>query len=133
MSTLIPSSRQSSLDERLIPLINVVFLLLIFFMIAGQISNQQNHDIQPPQSRSEAPAPIPDWLIEVDTAGTLSLNGTALTQVQLQERLSVADHRMRLAIKMDRSLKARDLDAVLKVVRGGGISTVRLLTAALGQ
>ena len=40
-------------DERVLPLINVVFLLLIFFMLAGQFASADPFRIEPPVSRSE--------------------------------------------------------------------------------
>ena len=40
--------------ENVIPLINVVFLLLIFFMIAGQMSRPEMLDIMVPSVQAEA-------------------------------------------------------------------------------
>ena len=42
-----------SSDDGLIPMINIVFLLLIFFMIAGQIA-QQEPNLQLPISQSHS-------------------------------------------------------------------------------
>ena len=41
-------------DAGILPLINVVFLLLIFFMIAGQLAEQAPFEVEPPASDAEA-------------------------------------------------------------------------------
>lgn len=40
--------------ESVVPMINVVFLLLIFFMMAARIAPPQPFDLTPPQAASEA-------------------------------------------------------------------------------
>lgn len=129
----ITNRRQLSMDDRLIPLINIVFLLLIFFMIAGQISQQQNQQIRPPLSDSPKEAARPDWMLEVDAGKAMSLNGDAVTLAELPQVLSArsADHTtQQMALKMDRSLRAEDLDEVLNLLRSSGEMTVTLLTQA---
>jgi biopolymer transport protein ExbD len=44
--------RPKSDDERILPLINVVFLLLIFFMLAGKLASSDPFEIAPPRSDS---------------------------------------------------------------------------------
>ena len=46
--------RKDNGDDALIPLINIVFLMLIFFMVAGQISKSDAAFVSPPESISEA-------------------------------------------------------------------------------
>ncbi len=58
MTGLLPLRRtRSTSDSRLIPMINVVFLLLIFFMIAGQISALNPGAVQLPLASSGLPPP----------------------------------------------------------------------------
>ena len=40
-------------DERILPLINVVFLLLIFFMLAGRLSASDPFQVEPPRSSAD--------------------------------------------------------------------------------
>ena len=47
-----PSRPKRQLDDSMVPAINIVFLLLIFFMIAGHIE-ARNADLQIPASSSE--------------------------------------------------------------------------------
>ena len=55
------------LDASMIPAINIVFLLLVFFMVAGQIS-ASNPDVKVPLSQSETPVSDAETLIEIDGA-----------------------------------------------------------------
>ena len=42
--------------ESIIPMINVVFLLLIFFLLTAQIAPSTPFEVTPPESRSDQPA-----------------------------------------------------------------------------
>lgn len=136
---LLPPRRVTSLDDRLIPLINIVFLLLIFFLIAGQITQQQNAAIQAPLSSAEPSLRNPEWLLEMDAEKQLRLNGDPVRVDELAQRLTqqvpVAlaskGSARPLSIKLDRSLRAGDMDEVLHIVRNSGASRVTLLTSPL--
>ena len=83
-----PSPR-SFRDDTLIPLINIVFLLLIFFMLVGQIRPPELLTVEPPISRvGEATAAEPILLLMDDT-GQLALDGEVLAREALAERLAV--------------------------------------------
>ena len=127
---LIPEHRHQNVDDRLIPLINIVFLLLIFFMIAGQISHQQNQNIQPPVSQSEEKAALPEWLIEVDPSGRYRLNGNDVSEQGLKDQLAglAEPSSIRFTLKADRTLKAETLDQVLNILRSFGIAKLTLLS-----
>lgn len=132
---LMPVRQSRSLDDRLIPLINIVFLLLIFFLIAGQVTQQQNSRIQAPVSSAEPSLRNPEWLLEMDAAGQLQLNGEMIEQEALAQRLVLEGAARPLSIKLDRSLRAGDMDEVLHIVRASGVARVTLLTtqASAGQ
>jgi len=129
------ASRQQS-DDGLIPLINIVFLLLIFFMIAGQIRPQEQQDIVPPTSASQKPIATPQWLLEMDAQGQLRINGEAVPLAELGNYFSRAGYSAanttestewpQLALKLDQALTAKDLDAVLNPLREQGVPGVTL-------
>lgn len=116
-------------DSNLIPMINVVFLLLIFFMIAGQISPYQAGEVQLPTARSnKAPQP-PLLTLTIRADGSLTLDDQPLTLTELapvlSQRLQPGSAQL-VAIKADRTLTAQQLDAVLAPVRQLGIARVTL-------
>ena len=62
-----------SRSESIIPMINVVFLLLIFFLLTAQIARQVPFDLTPPDSESEIAAADLDVLY-VSAGGELAYN-----------------------------------------------------------
>ena len=120
------SSRNSDLN--LIPLINVVFLLLIFFLIAGQLANTQDQDIRLPSSVSDKPIEQQRITLSLDTRNQLSLNGEQLSfetlGVALQAALS--EDTQPILLRVDRDVTAISLDRLLDTLRRQGIATVTL-------
>ncbi len=120
------SSRNSDLN--LIPLINVVFLLLIFFLIAGQLANTQDQDIRLPTSVSNKPIEQQRITLSLDTRNQLSLNGEQLSfetlGVALQAALS--EDTQPILLRVDRDVTAISLDRLLDTLRRQGIATVTL-------
>ena len=120
-------------EERILPLINVVFLLLIFFMLAGRLSASDPFDVDPAQSRSEGPAESPEMLVLVGADGRLALDGDIMDEIALgtavAKRLadgSTAAPRIRL--KADGGAQADRVVAVMELLREAGVEMLNLLT-----
>ena len=116
-------------DTGMIPLINIVLLLLIFFLLAGRIDDGPNRqEIRPPTSASEKSVPHPSVIVSLDTKGRLTLNGVDLSFETVGPALEFALARdgRRVAMKVDRDVTADTLDRLLDVVREQGIATVTL-------
>ncbi len=118
-------------EERILPLINVVFLLLIFFMLAGRIAATDPFEITPPSSASEAPAGPRDILVVMSGDGRLALDGETLRREALQaavaERLAVRDP-VRVRLKADSQAEAAEVVAVMEILREAGVERLKLLT-----
>ena len=80
-------SNKKNSDDNLVPLINVVFLMLIFFMVAGQIRATDAVPITPPDSLSEIKQDESPAIILVSTELGIYLNGDKLKQDELSDRL----------------------------------------------
>ena len=122
-------------DERILPLINVVFLLLIFFMLAGRFSAADPFQIDPPRSASEGVATERDILVLVGADGRLALDGDIIEEAALgaavADRLS-SDKTMRLWLKADGSAEATRVVEVMELLRAAGAERLRLLTVTGG-
>ncbi len=70
-------------EERILPLINIVFLLLIFFMLAGRLAASDPFNVDPAQSSSETPSETPEMLVLVAADGQLALDGEILDEAAL--------------------------------------------------
>ena len=118
-------------DERILPLINVVFLLLIFFMLAGKLAASDPFEIAPPQSASESSIGAEVLLVQVGAEGQLALEGEILTKSDLQtavtERMST-DPNTPIQLKADAAAKATEVVAVMQLLRAAGVERLRLLT-----
>ncbi len=72
----------------LAPLIDVVFLLLIFFLVASRLSQEDRElDIPLPSAANAMPmtAEPQEWLVNVDQLGTYSVNGQTVDETDLEQ------------------------------------------------
>ena len=111
-----------SRDLNMIPLINIVLLLLIFFLIAGQLANTP--EIQLPVSDSDRPIERHAITLALDTH--LWLNGEQIGLEALGAALQAATAEKTIVLRADRDVTAGSLDGVLDVLRAQGITTVTL-------
>ncbi|WP_119166571.1 ExbD/TolR family protein [Algihabitans albus] len=125
------SHRAKSDDERILPLVNVVFLLLIFFMLAGQLAASDPFEIAPPQSSSEGSAGTQDLLVLIGVDGRLALDGEMLSEADFRtavaERLSNGEAPS-IRLKADGGAEATQVVAVMELLRAAGVERLTLLT-----
>jgi len=120
-------------DESILPLTNVVFLLLIFFMLAGTLASPDAYEIQPPVSASESQARRDGLEIEIAADGKIALDGAALDLDALKERARDAldaDPNLALRLKADGAGDATRVVAVIQALRDAGGQRLRLITIA---
>ena len=122
----LPEAPRRRGGENVIPLINVVFLLLIFFMIAGSLSQTELFRVQPPESVSEAPLPPEARRILLAADGRLALDDRAVELDALAAAL--AGDTGPVEIKADAAAPAARLLALLEVLRQAGVQEVELVT-----
>lgn len=117
--------RRRSLDDALVPMINVVFLLLVFFLTAGKLARREESAVALPRTAGGGPAAEERALTLVLTpSGTLLLEGEPIPLEELSERLP-AD--AELALAADRATPAAALFPVLSALAETGRTSVRLL------
>ncbi|QJD58137.1 biopolymer transporter ExbD [Pseudomonas sp. gcc21] len=127
--TLMSRRGLRSADDSLIPLINIVFLLLIFFMVAGQIAQPQDADIRPPSSISRLALEPAEIELSMKVNGALMLDGVTVDPDTLERRLnSLASEEsaVRVSLRADRDATASELDKVFTLLRELGVSTITL-------
>lgn len=137
MKRVRPPSRDRS-DDHLIPLINVIFLMLIFFMIAGRLSPSDPLSVAPPISAQgcEADNLAPVLLIGED--GRLALDGKLIDRAALGERIgawlaATTSPGASLTLKADASVRAGALREILDQLRSFGVEKVSLITVQGGR
>lgn len=113
--------------EPTIALINIVFLMLVFFMIAGTLAPPIYRDVTLVRTADLDPRDPPDTLV-VRADGTLWLRGIELTSVgAYMERLSDED-RSSVRIVPDRDLPAKTLMSHVQTMRAEGAERVLLVS-----
>lgn len=73
--------------QNLTPMIDVVFLLLVFFMLASRFGNDRTLPLATGTGAATTPAAVLR-LIELDASGGLSLNGHPITTAELAPALA---------------------------------------------
>jgi biopolymer transport protein ExbD len=120
-------------DESVLPLTNVVFLLLIFFMLAGRLASPEAFEIQPPVSTSEAQARRDGLEIQLAANGEIALDGKPVDLKTLERRVGEqieANPGLALRLKADGAGDATRVVAVMQVLRDAGGEKLRLITIA---
>ena len=117
----LPSSRQSG--ENIVPMINVVFLLLIFFLMTAQIVPPAPIDVTPPQSQSEETSEALQSLY-IDASGNVAFD--ELTGDKAIAAIIARDGP--ISITADHTLDAVALISLLKRSDPNADRDVRLLT-----
>jgi biopolymer transport protein ExbD len=125
------ADRRRNDEERILPLINVVFLLLIFFILTGRIVADDPFDIAPPLSSSAGEVEAQDLLVLVGADGRLALDGQVLDAAGLKAAVS---ERLRVAadtpvwLKADGRAEAAQVVTIMELLRQVGVARLKLLT-----
>ncbi|WP_348673106.1 biopolymer transporter ExbD [uncultured Abyssibacter sp.] len=117
-------------DDHLLPLINVVFLLLIFFMLVGAIAVPERLDVLPPSSVSAFQPNDVGLELVIDQKGDVLVDDEIVTMERLVSRLSGENAPDRVRLKADANLSATGVLDVLDILRDAGVAHVQLVTVA---
>lgn len=126
-----PRRRRLDEDQRILPLINVVFLLLIFFMVAGQLANTDPVPIEPPVSNSDKETANRTLQILVPADGRILIEGKIVQPADLRARLKALaanDAARSIHLKSDGATEARIVIRILDQIKDAGFEKVKLLT-----
>ncbi|MEM6375780.1 MAG: biopolymer transporter ExbD [Pseudomonadota bacterium] len=114
--------------EAIVPMINVVFLLLIFFLMTSQLTQPEPFEVTPPVSASEG-QPEAEPVMYLNAKGRLSFEGqegeAAIAAVAAQSDLNDV-----ILLRADAQLSAENLAEVLRELSAAGLARVELIVAA---
>ncbi len=132
MTELIPppttsgKSLMERLEDALLPLINLVFLMLIFFIVAGQISDTPLPDLPPVTAQGDAQQPYADLVVSTD--GSWQIAGKTVNRDTLVVKLGKRSSEEPLRIAAADSLSMSDLEALFQILEQAGYQDILLLT-----
>lgn len=118
--------------ENTIPLINVVFLMLIFFLFAGSIARDDARRVEPPIDMVEDEVIRSTDALVIDRGGELYSRGEP---VELESWVAVAKTAdgpmapgMPIKIAADGDLPADRLEEIMKQLKQDGLEDIVLIT-----
>lgn len=116
--------------ENLVPLINVVFLILIFFLAASVIRPFSDKDIVLAKTEQKTTSPNLKRLIFVGPDGPMLQQGTVASDTALQSAVQVwlAEKEKPVTVVSDHRIAAMEVLKVVEFMRQGGIENITLLT-----
>jgi len=105
-------------------LIDVIFMLLLFFMITSTFLEQPGIKLELPQARAESLSEPREFVLSVDKQGALFLNRQAVGLEALEAEIRKALPRMKdgaLVLKADREVAHGLVVRVMDLAKRGGV------------
>lgn len=139
---LVRPNQRVQRDDHLIPLINVIFLMLIFFMAVGRMTPAEPIEVEPPVSTQDLEAETRDKVLVIGADGRMAIGTEIVSRETLRARLSAwqgtavgsgTQAPLELTLKADASITSGLLRETLDLLEAEGIERVRLLTLAAGD
>ncbi|MEM9029937.1 MAG: biopolymer transporter ExbD [Pseudomonadota bacterium] len=122
---------KSRREPDLTGLINIVFLILIFFIVAGTLRPFTARDIELAKTAPEKPRVATPTRLVVDANGQLRYVGNIINQDELTERLRTLEATSKtrpFIVVADARFSARQLMVLVRAIRSTGIENVAVLT-----
>jgi biopolymer transport protein ExbD len=112
------------------PLIDVVFLLLIFFMLASSFIEQTAIELSMAERKAAARITADPLLVEVAAAGAIRLNGLELALDRLAPELAsrAGDRERPVTVRAEARVPVQLLVSVMDRIDAAGLSKIRLAT-----
>tara|TARA_B100000902_G_C26991073_1_gene755066 strand:+ start:177 stop:572 length:396 start_codon:yes stop_codon:yes gene_type:complete len=115
-------------DDNLLPLVNIIFLLLIFFMLAGVIAKQKDlYDVDLASATIEDYVDQNKNVLFISKDGLLILNDIKIDKKDLKNKLQQLKDK-NILIAADGSLSSTQLNNILLILSDSDIKNVTLLS-----
>lgn len=128
--------RREEVNVNLTPLIDVVFLLLIFFMVSTTFTKESHLEIDLPESSQEVTQELPQVLeIVINAEGNYSVNGQPLVNTNpktlrqaLRKSIENNDEKPPLIITADANTPHQSVVTAMDVAGSMGFSKLSITT-----
>lgn len=128
------SALNTTANPDLTPLINCMFLLLVFFMVATTFVNPKGLSVDLPSGEGESRA-TKDMNIVIDPEQTIQVNGEVTDKAKLAEKIRqviAADNTKNVILESARSVPHAYVVQVMDIVRGEGIEAIAFAKSGEG-
>ncbi len=132
--------QKTELAINLTPLIDVVFLLLIFFMVTTSFNRENWMEVNLPQANAQTPEAPSDRIdVVVDQDGNYLVNGTALannritTLIAALEREADGDNSLLVVLTADENARHQAVITAMEGVGRAGFANLQIATRDIVQ
>ncbi|MDW3094755.1 MAG: biopolymer transporter ExbD [Gammaproteobacteria bacterium] len=118
--------------ENLLPLVNVVFLLLIFFMVAGAFSSPELFSINPTIAKNNTQANREVLTILVNQYGELAINQEEVSLKSLNKIINnhlIDNPKQKIQLKPDAETEAIRVVDILETLGETNLEAVHIMTS----
>ena len=128
---MISFKKQKRKEINLIPMINIIFLLLVFFMLTGTIQIKQKSLISKPKSiysQNQDLSKESAILFTIDMEGNYYLDNQKLSLEKISEEISKKKKTKKVFLDLDKRSKIIDLNKVIKILKNTGFKRIFIRT-----
>lgn len=128
-SNLTSASEEAEID--LTPMLDVVFIMLIFFIVTASFVKESGIEVNRPDASTSSAKPRASILVGINDMGEIWINKRKVDESQVRaniERLHAENPQGSVVIQADEEAKTKTLVAVMDAAREAGVSDVSLAT-----
>lgn len=119
-------------EPNLIPMINIIFLLMIFFMLSGVISKKETIMVDRPSSKSSKEVKHSEFLtFSVLPNGTIFFESNEINLKTLENIISGYDQassKKKIYLDIDKNVNVRTFDQILQTLKNVNVNKVFINT-----
>ena len=125
------SASSEDSDINLTPMLDVVFIMLIFFIVTATFIKQAGIDVLRPDALTDSAKPLVSVLVAIGPNGDIWIDKNKVDPETVRahiERLIAENPKGWVVIQADRLAKYERLKGVLDAARGAGVTEVAIST-----
>ena len=118
-------------DINLTPMLDVVFIMLIFFIVTATFIKQAGIEVIRPDARTAVPKPLVSVLVAIGPSGDIWIDKKKVDANHVRahiERLHAENPKGGIVIQVDQQAKFEQVRAVLDAARGAKVLDVAIAT-----
>lgn len=118
-------------DINLTPMLDVVFIMLIFFIVTATFIKQAGIDVSRPDALTSAKKPTVSVLVAISPKGEIWIDKQRVEPSSVRthiERIHAENPKGGLVIQADKDSQYEKLEAVINAARAAGIQEVAIST-----
>ena len=122
-------SRKFKRDLNLIPMINIIFLLLIFFMLTGVVQKKNNFNVERPQSinsKIEKNEDFKTFIILIKSSNKIFFEDKEVDYEFLKSKFENYNDEYKIVLEVDKNLPVQNFTEILSILKKNKFNKVFL-------